>query len=825
MTTNQLETFIDRREAIALFNHLRGRDPSKPWPLLPILAFIAPGGSGKSTLIEYLRTKELQGAVPSAQLDFTLSSTPKDLLLILVNVRDQLQQQDDGQGKHLLFPRFDLGAAIALAAPRLEDVALLGPNQVRSQLAAGKQVFESLSALTSTLGYTVPYIAPLLAGLKLAGQIKPLHDVLGYLENNSGWKWYRMHGTTTGLRANASMKDVLLRLHLLSIPGAAERQRLIEEVLPAAFLADLLDMLVHANPARAWGSVVNVVLFLDGFEALQATSSTTAMRLLRVLTTEPFKSGTTSPMLLVVGSRDRLPGLAETEQDPPFEQRTVRQDERGVQQQARKLYEHWYQHLLPDKRFLRLTDLYLHLVLGDFGFDDTRSYLLKSGEREQTQVFAEDEVLVQKIDRITHGHPLFLALATAAVLEAKARGRHLSPDELEHEAVSTEVVPDREDDERIGDYLLDLYLRQLPQSEQKDLIFCAAPRFLDTATLRSVLRLQSDVEARERWLRYRRYTFMRALDEERLVFHPIVRQLLQQHLLPNHDPQSDYCRTHSHLQEHFHHHAEMEMSSTFQSISIWRPLIEEAYHALALGKPEFAINLGIAAQQREVSIWKPLLDAVTQAPTDLMPQETEHWADIALRQASLHYGVENSVTAIILYTWQLAVSYEDTRKVASLEYKLGMAYSELHGEDQQANLGQAIHCYTHALEIYTRETFPIKWAAVQNNLGAAYSELPGGDRQKNLEQAIYCYTQALQVYTHEAFPRHWAMTQNNLGSAYWNLPEGDRQKNLEQAIHYFTQTFEVFQSMHMDSYAHEVNKDLKKAQDELQSWIKDNKRE
>ncbi len=398
MTTDQLETFIDRREAIALFNHLRGRDPSKPWPLLPILAFIAPGGSGKSTLIEYLRTKELQGAVPSAQLDFTLASTPKDLLLILVNIRDQLQQQDDGQGKHLLFPRFDLGAAIALAASTLEDVALLAPNQVRSQLAAGKQVFESLSALGSTLGYTVPYIAPLLAGLKLAGQIKPLHDVLGYLENNSGWKWYRMHGTTTGLRANASMKDVLLRLHLLSIPGATERQRLIEEVLPAAFLADLLDTLVHTSPARAWSSVVNVVLFLDGFEALLATSSTTAMRLLRVLTTEPFKSGTTSPMMLVVGSRDRLPGLAEIEQDPPFEQRTVQKDERAVQQQARELYEHWYQHLLPDKRFLRLTDLYLHLVLGDFGFDDTRSYLLKSGEREQTQVFAEDEVLVQKID-------------------------------------------------------------------------------------------------------------------------------------------------------------------------------------------------------------------------------------------------------------------------------------------------------------------------------------------------------------------------------------------------------------------------------------------
>ena len=45
MIQDQLETFIDLREAIALFNSLRGRDSSKPWPLIPILVFFAPGGS------------------------------------------------------------------------------------------------------------------------------------------------------------------------------------------------------------------------------------------------------------------------------------------------------------------------------------------------------------------------------------------------------------------------------------------------------------------------------------------------------------------------------------------------------------------------------------------------------------------------------------------------------------------------------------------------------------------------------------------------------------------------------------------------------------
>src|SRR6266568_630816 len=112
MLNDQLATFTDRHEAIALFNFLRGRDPVKPWPLLPILAFVAPGGSGKSLLLRYLREKECSvggsAAIPYDYLDFTLPHTPKELLPILMELRDQLQQQDDGQGNHLVFPRFDL---------------------------------------------------------------------------------------------------------------------------------------------------------------------------------------------------------------------------------------------------------------------------------------------------------------------------------------------------------------------------------------------------------------------------------------------------------------------------------------------------------------------------------------------------------------------------------------------------------------------------------------------------------------------------------------------------------------------------------------------
>ncbi len=791
MPQHQLDTFTDRLEAITLFNYLRGRDPNKPWPLLPILTFIAPGGSGKSSLMEYLRIKKLGGAVPSAHLDFTLASTPKDLLQILITLRDQLQEQDDGQGKHLTFPRFDLGAAIALAAPTQDDLASFVPGQVRSRLTAGKEFFASLTSLGSSLGVVIPYVAPLLAGLQLAGQIRPLQDILNYLEDSSGWKWYRMHGTETGLVANADMKAVLRRLQVLSRPGTPKREFLVEELLPAAFLADILDALIDANPPHAWSLTANVLLFLDGFEALQASSSLTANQLLQALTVKPNKVGQTTPLLLVLGSRDRLPGLDTLTQETTFEQRTGIQDEQAVQAYCRKVYENWQQHLPVERRFLRLTDLYLLMELSDFGHEDIRSYLAKIDEREQSPLFSQDELLVQAIERVTHGHPLYLALAAAAMLEAKARGQTLTPEKFEDANVSPEIRREHEH-EHIGDYLLNLFLSQLPKNEQNDLIFCAAARTLDVATLRAILQLPNDVEARERWNRYRQFTFTKAVDAEHIVFHPIVRKLLLRLLPANQDAESDYVRTNTRLRDYFHAAAQAQHADAFQNAKRDHASIEEAYHALALGDAETAIHLGTIAQQKQLSLWNPLLEAVKQAPSMLMPPEAGERAFQALKQGEQHHDVELTVTAIILYTWLLADTQRETQQTAAIQLNLGNAYNNLPGGDRQANLERAIDFYTQALHVYTHEAFPFEWAATQNNLGVAYLNLPGGDRQANLEQAIDFYIQALQVYTHEAFPFEWAGTQSNLGAAYNNLPGGDRQANLEQAIAYFNQALHVY---------------------------------
>ncbi|WP_287267312.1 tetratricopeptide repeat protein [Moorena sp. SIO3A2] len=87
-----------------------------------------------------------------------------------------------------------------------------------------------------------------------------------------------------------------------------------------------------------------------------------------------------------------------------------------------------------------------------------------------------------------------------------------------------------------------------------------------------------------------------------------------------------------------------------------------------------------------------------------------------------------------------------------------------------------------ALEVRTREAFPIDWAMTQNNLGNAYLERITDQKAQNLEDAIACYQLALSVFTREAFPIDWAMTQNNLGNAYSERITDQKAQNLEEAF-------------------------------------------
>lgn len=198
-----------------------------------------------------------------------------------MELRNQLQDCVDDQGKRLTFPRFELGALIAQAAT--EDLSAFTPSKVQRSLSRDKQVFESLTAVGSTLGFLVPYVPAILAGIKLVGQIPAVQGtvrrILGHLGDSTDWDWYRRQSTRFELHlgATASMEEVLLRLYELSRRGKPEREQLvINELLPAALAADLYGAVVEAPQPQAWTKEANVVIFLDGFEALQSASSTTA---------------------------------------------------------------------------------------------------------------------------------------------------------------------------------------------------------------------------------------------------------------------------------------------------------------------------------------------------------------------------------------------------------------------------------------------------------------------------------------------------------------------------------------------------------------------
>src|SRR5205814_8635682 len=113
----------------------------------------------------------------------------------------------------------------------------------------------------------------------------------------------------------------------------------------------------------------------------------------------------------------------------------------------------------------------------------------------------------------------------------------------------------------------------------------------------------------------------------------------------------------------------------------------------------------------------------------------------------------------------------------------------------------AIKCLEDALQVFTREVFPIEWAGLQSNLGNAYGELSGARQEENLRRAIEYYEAALQVRTREAFPVDWATTQNNLGVVYRQLPRGDRKENLKRAIECFEAASQIFQMARVDYYA------------------------
>lgn len=119
---------------------------------------------------------------------------------------------------------------------------------------------------------------------------------------------------------------------------------------------------------------------------------------------------------------------------------------------------------------------------------------------------------------------------------------------------------------------------------------------------------------------------------------------------------------------------------------------------------------------------------------------------------------------------------------AAIQNNLGTSYHKRTVGNPKENIEWAIACYYQALQFRTYSALPESWASTQNNLGNAYQQRGIGKRIENLENAIDCYQKALKVKTLEKLPQEWASIQNNLGSAYHDRIAGEQQENIEQAI-------------------------------------------
>jgi CHAT domain-containing protein len=121
-----------------------------------------------------------------------------------------------------------------------------------------------------------------------------------------------------------------------------------------------------------------------------------------------------------------------------------------------------------------------------------------------------------------------------------------------------------------------------------------------------------------------------------------------------------------------------------------------------------------------------------------------------------------------------------------------IVYSNRIRGDRAENLENAIAGYKAAVEVYTKQDFPLDWAMTQNNRANAYNDRIRGDRAENLENAITGYEAALEIRTKENFPIQWATTRNNLATAYLNRIRGDRAENLENAIAGYEAALEIY---------------------------------
>lgn len=696
MKNDTFNTFTNRQDILALFQQLYEHNPKLTQELLPILLLQAPGGGGITTLINFL-LKRSQSSLPHAYLDFAQNSTSAVIPGLLQSICDQIYRSDTSFARKFSFPRCRLGLS-AILEPFPENNTVELRKAMEKKIIKSLPLHEHLNDLIQATANTLFLIALFFILIKWFLQILERSSVLRELLWTSTLKWYKNRCSQLSLPPASDMVDILVILRQWSRPTEArQRQILVERILVDAFLEDLREEFDRKRKKSARERTAHIVLFLDNFD--HSLAGGVGQSFLTLLIKNRLE-GLTDPLLVVLGTHQRLFDLTDPLQNPSFEpQENIASGQRD-HGDSHTLYTLWKTRLLKDKHGLE-TRLCLPLWIHDFKPNESATYLLKAIGQGQLSTF-EYAMLSESIQRITHGHPLALSLVAEVIQDARARGKNIEVHEIMREPVpSNALAAPNYGQKTVGAYLLTVLLHQFSEAEQEQFIMCSAPRFLDVPILKMILGLNTDKEAREQWTCYGKLNIVRIDEEQMIRLHPLVRDLLTQSLVSLSTPGKDYYKViHSNLREYF---AELAMTESDPE-KYQKAQIEEAYHALALGDPDPTISYLCSLLSEKSSTWKTTLESLVQAPTARLTKNIRLRATQALFQAKVHRRQRDIVTALVLYSWFLNVPGISVSEREALLYDLSEIYRYFPDRDQQDKQKISHDYYAQAYELATQKT-------------------------------------------------------------------------------------------------------------------------
>jgi len=156
---------------------------------------------------------------------------------------------------------------------------------------------------------------------------------------------------------------------------------------------------------------------------------------------------------------------------------------------------------------------------------------------------------------------------------------------------------------------------------------------------------------------------------------------------------------------------------------------------------------------------------------------------------------------------------------SAMKTNLGISLSNLgYKKKDIILLNEAISAFNDALKETSREHTPLNWAAIQINIGATYRLI--GEQENTtvqLQQAIKAYQEALKETPRDRMPLRWAEIQHNLGNVFRIL--GTRENgvtSLEDAVRIYQLAREVFVKTNSENYINWIDRDIKKATEEIQ---------